>query len=220
MLFTPALGAVIREQGHTQATGIELALPAMTVMFGSMGAAFLGFSIFREHQWHSWSRLLVSPSPIFAIVLGKMLIPIMLVTGQQRVLLLIAVSFYNSHVPPLLHYSVNALAFALTVTALGLLISAYCKSLQQVNAIIHVLALLLAASCGAFIPIETLPSWLQAIAVMTPGYWIVASQTALLLTAETQSSWFGILYLTIQSCIFLLLASFRFKTDEQKYNWA
>ena len=132
VLFTPALGAIIREQGHTQATGIELALPAMTVMFGSLGAAFLGFSIFREHQWHSWPRLLVSPSPILAIVLGKMLVPILLVTGQQLILLLVAVSFYHSPIPPLLHYSLNALAFALTVTTLGLLISAYCLSLIHI----------------------------------------------------------------------------------------
>lgn len=220
VLFTPALGAVMREQGYANASGIELALPGMTVMFGSLGAAFLGFAIFREHQWHSWSRLLVSPSPILAILLGKMLVPIVLVTGQQLLLLALAVAVYDSSTPALLHYSLNALAFALTITALGLLTAASCRSLQQVNAIIHTLSLLLAASCGAFIPLETLPSWAQIAALITPGYWIVESQTSLLLTTNEQSNWTGFLCLIAQAGILLTLAAMRFKTDEQKYNWA
>ena len=149
----------------------------MAVMFGSLGAAFLGFAVFREHQWQTWQRLLASPAPLWAILTGKILVPVLLVLGQQMTLLLLAVLGYDVPWPSsILAYAVNAFGYAACVCALGLLGATLCQSLQQLNAIIHVGALLLAASCGAFIPLAQMPGWLQPVAGMTPGFWLVDAQ--------------------------------------------
>ncbi|BFM15931.1 ABC transporter permease [Maricurvus nonylphenolicus] len=222
LLFTPALGAVLREQGHASASGVELALPGMAVMFGSLGAAFLGFAIFREHQWQSWQRLLASPAPITSILLAKMVVPLLLVFGQQLVLLVLAVSVYDITLPSALgSYAITAFSFALNTTALGLLAAACCHSLQQMNAIIHISALLLAATCGAFIPLAQMPEWIQVLSVVTPSYWMVSVQTPVLLNAgELQQVLAANGLLVLQSIVFLALAGLRFRAGERKYNWA
>lgn len=221
ILFTPALGAMLREQGHSGVSGIELALPGMTVMFGSLGAAFLGFAIFREHQWQTWPRLLSGPTSVLSILFGKMLVPTFLVLGQQLMLLLLAMLAYDVTVPEAWGlYLANALGFAINVSSLGLLAAAFCHSLQQMNAIIHLAAILLAASCGAFIPLEQMPAWAQFISTLTPSHWIVNSQLAVLLAGDAQTTSIKTLAVLLsQALTFCLLASLRFQANERKYNW-
>ena len=85
----------------------------------------------------------------------------------------------------MLAYLVNALGYALCVCALGLLGATLCRSLQQLNAIIHIGALLLAATCGAFIPVSQMPAWIQQVAEFTPSFWLVDVQKQVLLASAS-----------------------------------
>lgn len=222
LLFTPALGATLREQGYPAASGIELALPGMAVMFDSLGAAFLGFAIFREHQWQSWERILASGVPLKWLLIGKILLPITLVFSQQLLLLALVIIFYNTPVPDsLLVYLINALAFSINIAALGLAIAAFARSLQQMNAVVHVISIVFAASSGAFIAISDMPTMLASFTQITPSYWFVKTQIRVLLEPQTLFHYLpAIGVLLVQSLLFLMIGLWRFRGEERKYNWA
>ena len=180
LLLTPALGAIAREQGNNLAsTGIELSVPAMSVMFGSLGAAFLCFAIVREYEWQSWPRLLVSPVNSVGLLLGKLLLPSFLVFAQQLLLLFLALGLWGgSDTVQFTAYLYFSILFALNISAFGLAIAASFASMQKMNALIHVGALIFAASSGAFIPLTQLPHGLAEFAYLTPSYWLVQHQSA------------------------------------------
>lgn len=217
-LCTPSLAAILRERGYEDAIGIELSLPAMSVMFGSLGAAFLGFAIFREHQWHTWQRLAVSPAKTWEILIAKLFIPLSLVFFQQIFLLVLCIVIYDFSLPTQwIFYGINSLLFAFCVVGIGLLATSFCRSHQKMNAILHILALTLTALSGAFIPLEGMPETIQFLAKLTPSYWFVESQTDILLEINQTNLLTSSIVLFFQGCLFLTLASMRFEAKETKY---
>jgi len=218
LLCTPSLAAILREQGYEHAIGIELSLPAMGVMFGSLGAAFLGFAVFREHQWYTWQRLTTSPAKTWEVLIAKMSIPLSLVFFQQIFLLILCIMVYDFVMPTKWFlYSINAFLFAFCVIGIGLLATSFCKSHQKMNAILHILALILTALSGAFIPLEKMPEIIQLLAKITPSYWFVESQKDVLLDTNQTNVFISSAVLFLQGCLFLVLASMKFEAKETKY---
>ena len=165
---------------------------------------------------------MVSGVPLGLLLMGKILLPIMLVFSQQVLLLLLAVIFYDAAIPhSIAAYLSNAMAFAINIATLGLAVAAFVRSLPQMNAIIHVASIILAASSGAFIPLASASTSITLLAQLTPSYWLVSAQTQVLLE---QQSWLGclpaLLVLLLQALLLLLIAMRRFNAGEKKYNWA
>ena len=211
ILLTPALGAIAREYGQSHLSGSVLSIPAMTVMFGSLGAAFVSFSIVRERDWACWSRLLTSAHSTVGIIGGKLLPPICLVVIQQILLVSIGAAVYgglgNIHMGA---YILGAVLFAMTITAFGLVVAAIFSSLQKMNAVIHIGALLFASTSGAFIPIESLPAYVKYLLYLSPGYWLVMYQkNALLGTLTWPIGLTSLGVLSLQTLIFLAYARAR-----------
>ncbi len=211
ILLTPALGAIAREYGQASVTDSALSVPAMTVMFGSLGAAFVSFSIVRERDWACWSRLLTSAHSTVGIIGGKLLPPMGLVIIQQVLLVIIGAAVYGGLGELQAGaYIVGASFFAITITAFGLVVADMFSSLQKMNAVIHIGALLFASTSGAFIPIESLPFYVKYLLYISPGYWLVVYQkNALLGTLTLPTASISLSILSLQAFVFLAYARAR-----------
>ncbi len=70
-------------------------------------------------------------------------------------------------------YLVNSLLFTIMSVTLALLISTIVNNKDAINGIVNVVALGSSFLCGAFVPVEYLPSFIIKIAHILPSYWFI-----------------------------------------------
>ncbi len=168
----PTLRYELVATGYSGASGAELAVPGIAIMFGLFGWGFLGLAFFHEWIWSTWPRLVSSPNALWQIILGKALAPLLLACVQMTLLfgagyLLFALDLHK----PVIDLAVVAVCFSVCITFLGVALFTLCRSWEQMNAASNLGAVLLAGLGGALVPLATLPSWMRAIAPVTPTYW-------------------------------------------------
>lgn len=176
------LGSALRGVGFTHANGSEQAVPGLSILMCFMMITFVGESFFREHRWGTWERLRASSLRPWEIVLAKML-PVYLFFVASLVLLFgIGFTFLGLPWPkepvalvPLM------LAMPICLVTLGVALISFSRSNMQLNAMADIAGLCLAGLGGALVPIETLPTWMQRIAVITPPYWAMRGFRSLFL---------------------------------------
>lgn len=213
-LFRTALAA----QGYTGANGSEFAIPGMAVGFAAFGVAFAGFSFFRDHGWGTWDRLRASQASSGDLIVGK-LVPTVAVTIVQLGLLFVLGG-------PLFDLEISGswvaiglliLFLALSLSAFGLAVTAISRTMQQLNAIGSVGAFGMAMLGGAWIPVESMPGWAQAVAPLMPTYWAMKGFRSVILEdgglAEIAPA---ILALTIFGVVFAILAATKFRFEDTK----
>lgn len=167
--FTPAY------QGSSPFTGAAQAVPGMTVTFAFFAIAVLGLSIFREHGWQTWERLLASRLTRLELYAGKALVPLVLVASQVMVLTVVGVAFFGLIVRgSWLALLLVALAFAIALAMVGLMVVGLCRTWQQVNVIGNLCAVLLGGLGGGLVPVARLPGPARALSPLTPSYWGVS----------------------------------------------
>lgn len=221
-LTAPAVRPALILAGYEDASGAELAMPGMAILFGNFGMAFLAFAVFREHTWNTWDRLMHAPVSMAAVFTGKALLPFFLVLLQQFVMLAAAAWIFDVRLSgELAAYALTSVCFAFFVVCAGFWITAVCATMQQVNAIINIGSLILAGLGGAFAPVEQLPAWMQSAAIFSPNYWAIqALRSTILDGAGLIDVLPSALVLCGTGLALLLFALLRFSGDHRKMSWA
>jgi len=183
MAFLQGTGrAVLNGSGFADASGSEIAVPGMAVLFAFFGVAFIGTSIFAEHQWGTWDRLRASPAGRVEIVVGKILPNAVLMLGQLILLFVVGAALFDLHI----RGSILGVAIMMVVTiamlvALSMLFTALLRTANQLMAMVNMAAMVLAGIGGALAPVDTLPDWARAIAPASPAYWMLDGFRAVVL---------------------------------------
>ncbi len=182
-LFRQLVGTSLNGSGFEDATGAELVVPGQMVMFGFFVGGSVGFSVFREHGWKTWDRLRsssASPRSLLAgfampwivvhilysislLVVGGLLIGLRLNGGSPLAVLLMVT------------------AYACCVVALILLATATFRTVNQLNGLQNVGAMVFGGLGGALVPFEQLPGWAQALGPFTPAYWAMKGHRSIFL---------------------------------------
>lgn len=107
-------------------------------------------------------------------------------------------------------YILNLLIFSFCCLTLALFISTIINSKDSVTGIVNVVALGSSFLCGAFVPVEFLPSFVLSIAHILPTYWYINSNNILktieIINFKTLHSVFvNMLVLIIFSLFFIIL---------------
>ncbi|MEY2472985.1 MAG: type transport system permease protein [Actinomycetota bacterium] len=220
--FKPAAGIILRAQGMPLASGAEQVVPGMAVMFGLFVVGLVCFSAYREHGYATWDRLRVSGPGPTQIMLTKALIPLGIILLQLTALTIFGRAFLGLRV----HGSVIAVASVIGSTAIcyvciGLALSAFCRSSQQVSILANLLNVLMGMLGGAFLPTGVLPKWAQHLAPATPTYWAMQGLRPQFLAGSTeQGAWIR------ATCVLLAIATvtlaawrLRFRPEERKQHW-
>lgn len=174
--------AVLRNAGYTNATGSELVVPGMAVMFSFFGVNFIGTAFFSEHGWGTWDRLRSSRATTLEIVLGKILPSAFLMLGQLVVVFAVGVVAFGMRINgSVVGVGVIVLACVSVLVAFSMLLTAVLKTANQLNSVVSFAAVVVTGLGGALAPVDVLPGWAQTIAPASPVYWMLKGFRAVIL---------------------------------------
>lgn len=179
LLAMPSFVALFVRDGFVG--GPAYAITGIGALFGGLGVLAVGHAFFRDHGWGTWDRLRASPASRAEIVLGKTL-PLAALFAAQKVVLL-GIGWLLLGMPwrgSLLAAAALVLGAVAVEVAIGLLLTAFCRTINQVNAIGTLAGMLLVGLGGALAPVSSLPSPVQAMAHLSPSYWALRGLRAVI----------------------------------------
>jgi ABC-2 type transport system permease protein len=214
----PVFRATLVEGGAGDANGAEQVVPGVSVLFALFLVGNVGFSVFREHGWHTWERLRATPASGASLMVGKSVVPLASLGIQQVFLLGVGGLLLDLHVRgSLFGLVLVAASWAASLIGLGYLLLAVCRTIMQLNAINQLGTMVLAGLGGAITPITALPDWARTIAPLVPSYWAMRGYRSVILDAGGLADVaLPVVVLLAFTAAFSLLAWWRFESTEAK----
>lgn len=217
-LMREAMGLSLQASGFAGADGAEQAVPGQMVLFGFFVAGSTAFALFREHGWKTWDRLRASPATPRQLLAG-FAIPWMVIHVSFQIALLGAGALFfglrleGSPVALLLVVA----AFSFCVVSLVLMVAATFRTVNQVQGLVNLGAMVLGGIGGALVPVEQLPGWAEAIAPFTPQYWAMEGTREVFLEAGGVGDVLdSVAVLVAIGAVAAAIATARFRVDETK----
>jgi len=213
-LFAGELAA----QGFTGANGSEFAVPGMAVAFAGFGVGYAGFTFFRDHGWGTWDRLRATPASAVDILVGKVTPTVLVSVTQLGLLFALGGPLFGLRITG----SVAALTaliivLALALSAFGMLITAFSRTMNQLNAVGSVGGMAMAMLGGAWVPLTAMPGWAQAVAPALPTYWAMEGFTNVILEGGgMRQVVIPVVVMTGFGVLFTVLAAWRFRFEDTK----
>jgi ABC-2 type transport system permease protein len=188
---------------------------AQSVLFISI---FTGISLIWERDLGQLDRLLCSPVPRTAIVLGKSF------TGGIRGLLLAAVIFVIAVVMgvsisfnPLYLAAVGGIVFIFGIgfSSVSIAISTLIKSRERIFGLVQLFTMPLFFASNALYPTQLMPDWLQIISFLNPMSYAVDALRILMVTGNFTHFVTDLEALGLSTLIFTSLATMAFRKVER-----
>ena len=186
--------------------------------FGAMGSALFGIgaglAFERGHGWLELKRS--SPMPATAYLLAKLCVAVTFGVGITTLLIGLGVTFAGVHLT-----AVEALSLLGTIAAgvlpfasLGFIVGLLMPS-NAAPGVINLIYLPLSFCGGLWMPIETLPHWMQVLAHGLPSFWFsrLALGTLGYWDGSSATAWNRLAGYTV---LFLLTAAFIFRRQESQ----
>ncbi len=222
-LFMAALmkrlfAAALVEEGFSGANGSEFAVPGMAVGFAGFGAAYAGFTFFRDHGWGTWDRLRATAATSVDLIVGKVLPTVAVSVVQLGLLFALGGPLFGLHIDgSIVALAVVILVLSLSLCAFGMAVTALVSTMQQLNAIGSVGGFAMAMLGGAWVPVSSMPGWAQAIAPGIPTYWAMKAFRSIILEGGGLVDVAGpVLVLAGFGAAFTVAAAARFRFEESK----
>lgn len=217
----PVLFIALIIEGYPGTNGSEQAVPGAAATFSLLLAGLVGLSFFREHGWGVWDRLRASPATTSQILAGKLLPLYGFALFQAAWIFTAGFMVFGLRVRgELMALAVVTVAAAASHLALGLLVVAVARTIQQVNALANLGAALLAGFGGAIVPAYLLPGWVRAVGPFTPTHWVMRGYRAVLLDGRgLEGVVVPALVLVVFAGAVVAAAMARFSVEETKGFW-
>jgi ABC-2 type transport system permease protein len=213
-LFAPALAA----EGYQGANGSEFAVPGMAVGFAAFGVSYAGFTFFRDHGWGTWDRLRATAATSVDLIVGKVVPTVAVTVVQLGLLFVLGGPLFGLRITgSWVALALIVVVLALSLSAFGMAVTAVSRTMQQLNAIGSVGGFGLAMLGGAWVPVESMPGWAQAIAPALPTYWAMEGfRTVILEGGGMADVATPIMVLIGFGVLFTILAAAKFRFEETK----
>lgn len=218
-LMREALGINLNAAGFAGADGAEQVVPGQMVLFGFFVAGGAAFGLFREHGWRTWDRIRASATAPRSLLAGFAGPWVGFHLLYQGALLFAGSVFFGLRLDggSAIALVLVLLAFSFCSVLIVLLVASTFRTINQVNALINVGAMVFGGIGGALVPIEQLPGWAQAIAPATPHYWAMQGHRGVFLEQATVGDVAKpVLVMVAMGLVAAVLAAARFRADETK----
>ncbi len=214
----PAFRPLLVEGGYRHANGAEQVVPGEATANGFFVVGLTAIAFFSEWGWATWDRLRASSATTGEIILGKAVPRVGMSIAQFVVVFAVGIPVFGLHIRgPVLALAPLVLAFAVCLVAMGLAVTALCKTVQQASAVSTVGLVVFGAIGGALVPFNVLPTWAQAVAPITPTYWAMRGFRSVILDGRSLG---GVAVLVGMGLAYAALAWARFELDEAKLGWS
>lgn len=215
----PAFRLAFVAEHIPSAAGAEQAVPAMDVTFAFFLVGNSSMAFFREHAWRTWDRLRASPASTYEIIAGKIAVPLFQAAGQFALLfglggLLLGLTVHGSWIG----LTAVGAAYSVFLVAMGLAVTAICRTYMQANAVTNVGALFVAGLGGALVPHAFLPHWAQSLSPAVPSYWAMRGYRDAILGHGSVLPCVAVLL--IFAAVLTVFSALRFRLDDTKVAWA
>jgi ABC-2 type transport system permease protein len=213
-MYMPAL-TILGSHGISYLAYITPGILVQSVLFISI---FTGISLIWERDLGQLDRLLCSPIPRTAIVLGKSF------TGGIRGLLLAATIFVialimgvNISFNPLHLAAVAGIVFIFGIgfSSLSIGVSTLIKSRERIFGLVQLFTMPLFFASSALYPTQIMPKWLQIISSLNPVTYAVDALRALMITGNFTHFVTDLEALAISTVIFASFATAAFRKVER-----
>ncbi len=217
-LMKPLFGLSLQAEGFLGANGAEQAVPGMAAMFVTFTGAYMGFTFFREHGWHTWDRLRASEATTADIIVGKLVPTLLIALAQFGALFGLGVVLFDLEIGgSLVALGLIIVGFSLSMISFGMAITALSRTSLQLNTYVNLSGVTFAGVGGALVPIAVLPDWVQTIANFVPTYWAMEGFLDVILDGEGVGAVLvPTLILFGFTALFTVIAAARFRTAETK----
>jgi len=211
-IFGEALSKVraIPTGGFTYMQFITPGILTQSVVFV---AIFYGLNIIWERDMGLLQKLLVTPTPRLALVLGKMGSAGVRGLSQAVIVFLFALVLGV----PLIFSAESVILVALIVmlgagffTGLSMIIASIVKTRERFMGIGQVITLPLFFASSAIYPIAIMPSWLQAVAFLNPLSYMVDGLRSLLVTGDLGQLPFDIFVLVCVTAAIAVVSAYMY----------
>lgn len=214
----PSLQAQLEQQGYHGASGAQLGVPGLAVFFAFLSIQTVCMLFFREHFWGTWQRVRAAGATGIELVVGKAGPLVLVILAQMAVVFVASTWLFGYRVNgSLLALVLLLTGVALCVVALGVLVVALFRTLDQAMVLGNMGGMVMAGFGGALAPTSTLPGWAQAIAHVTPTYWGIEGLRSVSLDGAGVADvapGLGVMALFTAACV--LVATLRFRPTDTK----
>ncbi len=178
-LFVPLLRSLVGAPGFPPGDEWQVMVPALLVQLALFGTAFVGFALIAEHRSGVIERMRVTPVSRTALLLGRSLRDVVVLTVQGGLLIALAIPFglrtpVGGAVLGLALVAVLGLAMSATSYGLALKLKSEDAFAPVQNSIIVPLLLL----SGILLPMSLAPAWLFTVSRFNPFVYVVDATRA------------------------------------------
>lgn len=206
----------VQQVEDTSLRGIEFVTPGLLAWAVSIGAVFGGsLTLVNWRTTGVLRRLRLTPAPAADIVVARVLVSLAVAVVQTALFLAVGTGVFDLHLAsqwwmvfPLV--IVGTLAFL----SIGLLVGAVSPTVEAASALSNLIVIPMSFLSGAFIPLDSAPSWLRTIASFLPLTHLLEALTDELVRGRPPSSTLanmGILLLF--GAVFVAIATRVFRWD-------
>jgi len=184
---------------------------AQSVMFV---AIFYGISLVWERDLGLLAKLLSTPAPRSAIVLGKALSAGVRGIFQAVTILILALIIrVNISLNPLkiLGTFIVITLFGMCFSSLSMCLVSVFRTRERMMGIGQALTMPLFFASNAIYPISLMPGWLKAVSIINPISYVVDAMRALLVTGDFARMPIDILAITLATALLVTIASLTFR---------
>ena len=166
ILFPLVLALAFSLRNPSGLTELAPGLIAMAAVFGttSMEAIVITF----ERRTGALERLLMAPISLRSILLGKILGGAVFGAMISGVMTVISIFVFKIRIQSPIWFSISLALTLLTLSSLGSLVAVSVKEVFEAQTLSNYFRFPMIFLCGVFIPVETMPLPLQAIAYLLP----------------------------------------------------
>jgi ABC-2 type transport system permease protein len=189
--FAFILAFAIRNPGDLRS--LVPGLLALTLLFGtsSMEAIVIVF----ERRIGSLERLLLAPLRLPALLAGKLLGGMVFGLTVTLVVLVVSLVVFGASQVNWLLLILGMLLSATAFSTLGAFVSVAVKEIFEAQTLANFIRFPMMFLGGVFVPVDSLPGWLQVIAHLLPLTYSVEALQLALTDGEWASAWFDLVVL-------------------------
>jgi ABC-2 type transport system permease protein len=192
LLFGPLLKPISAQLGSANA--YQVFVPGILVQLSIFGALFVGFGLIGEYRAGVIESQRVTPASRTALLLGRVLRDVVVLTVQGTLLVLVAIPLGLR--APVLGVVLTLMVIALLGGAFAAISYALALTLKSENAfapLLNAVALPVLLLSGILLPMTLAPGWLQAVSDVNPLKHVVEGTRALFGGEyDTNTVWWGL----------------------------
>lgn len=184
---------------------------AQSVLFVSI---FYGITLVWERDLGLLNKMLASPAPHSAIVVGKAF-----AAGTRSILQAVMVYAFamiihvnlTTNILQILAVFIVIVIFGMCLSSLSMLFACWLRTRERLMGMVQAITMPLFLASNAIYPIALMPVWLQYISAANPMTYVVDAMRALLLTNDFSHLPLDFLVLGLYTLVLIGLASVSFK---------